>query len=652
MKKKMENEGAAGGQGGQAGSNGRSATVATTLPAFEYRTVPYSSLLPDPDQPRKTFAEASLKEMADSIREKGIIQDLILELVPAKYRLVEPDLISDKWRVEERMPWFDEATREHKANWDLRCEDTETECRTWIKDLDRSDALESSYRIVCGERRWRGAGIVGLAELPAKVYTGLTPEQRFVLQMIENNQRENVSALEEAAALQRQLEERRRTDATFSPEKLAAEMGMSRAGIYERLKLNRLQPKIREALVDGTISTSIAQELAKVPTLKLQQDLLKRIEEQSRWHALSVRDVQKIIDNEYVKPLKDAPFDAKATYPNLLPCDGCPHRTGNMLNEFPDLKSRPNVCTNLECYLKKVTAKNEEEAKAAELKGITTITEKELEKNSDKYVRPDQTNYRAPGCKSWATLMGKHKPKPVLVLGEEGPIEVYKMEEAQQALKANGVKLVGSGGGYSDEDKKRAKKKIEMEATAKAATGQVLTALVTNKGIDSRLWRPLADGVAQLLSIDRESFIAKRRGLAKVINEVRDGLETWLTGSKEQPRTDQELQAFIVEALLCAPWNDGYDPKFSDEFKDVCRFAGGTPDELAADAAKADAKQKQTDNQQLMDGLGAVEVKPKKGLAAKLEKAKAKLPGLSAGNRAKILAAQKARWAKIKAAKA
>ena len=110
--------------------------------------------------------------------------------------------------------------------------------------------LEEHYRIVAGERRWRAAGIVKLAELPAVVHRGLTDKQRFAIQFIENNQRENVTAIEEAEAMAGQLASRRKDKPDFSPEDLAKELGISRAGCYERLKLTRLHPPVRKALLE------------------------------------------------------------------------------------------------------------------------------------------------------------------------------------------------------------------------------------------------------------------------------------------------------------------------------------------------------------------------------------------------------------------
>ncbi len=102
--------------------------------------VPLGRVEPNPDQPRKNFSEASIAELAESIKRHGLIQPIIVE----------------------------EAGNEH-------------------------------YRIVAGERRWRAAGVAGLREIPVIVRT-FTAEKRLEIALIENVQREDLNPVEEAEA--------------------------------------------------------------------------------------------------------------------------------------------------------------------------------------------------------------------------------------------------------------------------------------------------------------------------------------------------------------------------------------------------------------------------------------------------------------------
>ncbi len=406
----------------------------------ESMRVPYAKVRPDPNQPRKTFNEAALKELADSIAQQGILQPLILELKPAKYKILEPDLHVKEYRVLE-------ATPEGDIPWtEVLRSGKEDQCVSYAGVQN----LTESYQIVCGERRWRAAGMQPkgtMDTIPAVVYRGLSDRQRFAMQFIENNQRENITALEEAAALQRQLEDRRKKDATFNKEKLAAELGMSRAAIFELFKLNRLHAPVRAALVAGKISVSVAGELAKVPTPKAQEKLLKKITDEKEWKfPFSVRDVQEIIEDDYVKQLDDAPFDTKLTYGDsvagvLDACTHCPNRTGNQVDEFPELKTRPNVCTNPDCYAGKVRAYWLEQAKDEMDKGKTVLTEKEYKAQRATLTPVDEYIYPVGKNGTLKALLGKHSPDPILVATAGGMAKYFRKEDLPEAFTAAKLKF-------------------------------------------------------------------------------------------------------------------------------------------------------------------------------------------------------------------
>jgi ParB family chromosome partitioning protein len=109
-------------------------------------TIPLDKLAPNPDQPRKKFNQEELRELADSIKEHGVIQPIIAE-----------------------------------------------------------EAGDGTYIIIAGERRARAAKLAGLHEIPAilRTYTG---EKRMEVSLIENIQRENLNPIEEAAAYKRLMD--------------------------------------------------------------------------------------------------------------------------------------------------------------------------------------------------------------------------------------------------------------------------------------------------------------------------------------------------------------------------------------------------------------------------------------------------------------
>lgn len=433
------------------------------LPQPEAMRVAYGLVRPDPNQPRKTFSEASLAELAASIKEQGIIQPLILEFVPAAYELREPELHTKEWQVVNKLTG---GVVEHGG---------EKLCRDWLDRCHQiTGAGQDGYRIVAGERRWRAAGIAGLAELPAVVHRGLTDKQRFAIQFIENNQREAVTAIEEAEAMATQLASRRKDKPDFSPEDLAAELGISRAGCYERLKLTRLHAPVRAALLAGKISTSVAGEVAKLPTPQSQERLLKTITDEESYHfPYSVRDVQELIDDEYCKQLSDAPFKTDKVYRDNHDiaiggdtCTVCPLRTGNMVAEFPDLKAKPNVCTNPVCFGEKCKAFHQEKAEHLKAKGAVVFTEKEFKAVKADYVsadRPSQYSIFTNEYDSPEKILGKHTPEAVMVSTADGLKPFIKRADIADAAKKAKVTLVAEKKPETAEQKAaREKKELEL----------------------------------------------------------------------------------------------------------------------------------------------------------------------------------------------
>lgn len=161
-------------------------------------TVAIDRILPNPDQPRRTFTEDALEELTISIREKGIIQPLIL-------------------RPDPRNP--------------------------------------GGYQIVAGERRWRAAQRARLHEVPA-IVRELDDTEVLELAIIENIQRADLNAVEEAAGY-RQLMDR----FGHTQEKLAEAMGKSRSHIANLLRMLNLPDEVLSFVREGTLSAGHARAL-------------------------------------------------------------------------------------------------------------------------------------------------------------------------------------------------------------------------------------------------------------------------------------------------------------------------------------------------------------------------------------------------------
>jgi ParB family chromosome partitioning protein len=164
--------------------------------------VPIEAIQPSPFQPRRRFAEAELDELAQSIREKGIVQPLLVRPI--------------------------------------------------------ADAA-ADFELVAGERRWRAAQLVGLHEVPV-VIRPLGDSEALEIALVENLQREDLSPLEEAEAYSRLTREFGRSQAG-----LAEAVGKSRSHVANTLRLLALPAPVRKSLEEGALSAGHARALLGAP---------------------------------------------------------------------------------------------------------------------------------------------------------------------------------------------------------------------------------------------------------------------------------------------------------------------------------------------------------------------------------------------------
>jgi ParB family chromosome partitioning protein len=189
------------------------------------QTAPPSSLVPNPNQPRKEFAEEPLQELVESIKRLGVLQPIV------------------------------------------------------VRPLD-----QSRYEIIAGERRWRAATLAGLDEVPIIVRSADTSEA-LQIALVENLQREDISALECAEAYQVLI-----TVHGLTQEEVSRRVGKSRSGVANALRLLKLPIRIRESLSMGAISEGHARALLQFDTESEQLVVFERIIER----GLNVRDVEKL----------------------------------------------------------------------------------------------------------------------------------------------------------------------------------------------------------------------------------------------------------------------------------------------------------------------------------------------------------------------
>ena len=189
-------------------------------------------IAPNPRQPRHDLEPQTLQELADSIREHGLLQPLIV---------------------------------------------TET----------RANDMQSvpRYQIIAGERRWRAARLAGLESVPVLVKEA-TPQETLELALVENIQRADLNPLEEANAYQQLVEE-----FGLTQEQVAQRVGRSRVSVTNALRLLQLPDEIRGALEAGRITEGHARALLGLAEAQLQLRVLHMIHKQ----ALSVRQTEELV---------------------------------------------------------------------------------------------------------------------------------------------------------------------------------------------------------------------------------------------------------------------------------------------------------------------------------------------------------------------
>ncbi|EHM10266.1 ParB-like partition protein [Thermanaerovibrio velox DSM 12556] len=194
------------------------------VPSEGLEMIPVDRIRPNPYQPRLMLDEEEIRELADSIRQVGVLQPL----------LVRP--------------------------------------------------VENGYELVAGERRLRAAREAGLERVPALIVE-VDPHSQQLLALVENLQRKNLSAVEEARCLQDLLEK-----TGWSQGELAKRLGRSQAAVANKIRLLKLDPEVQELVVSGRLSERHARSLLSVP-LEEQRDLAYRVIEEE----LNVRDLERIV---------------------------------------------------------------------------------------------------------------------------------------------------------------------------------------------------------------------------------------------------------------------------------------------------------------------------------------------------------------------
>ena len=170
---------------------------------------------------------------------------------------------------------------------------------------------DDHYEIVAGERRWRAAKLAGISEVPVLIRE-YDRQQTMEIALIENVQRTDLNPIEEALAYQRLTEEFHLTQ-----EEIASRVSKNRATITNSMRLLKLDPRVQQMLIDGTLSNGHARALLALEDGEKQFAAAQKIVQEN----LSVRDVERLVKSlnriEADNPKRKAGPDISLIYKEL-----------------------------------------------------------------------------------------------------------------------------------------------------------------------------------------------------------------------------------------------------------------------------------------------------------------------------------------------
>lgn len=352
--------------------------------------IPLASVIPSKNNPRKTFREEGLEELAASIKAQGLGQPIL------------------------------------------------------VRPLPTTEAQIDCVEIVAGERRYRAAKLAGLTDILA-VVKEMSDEEAAKFRLIENVQREDVPEIEEAEGIEALMK-----DFKLTADQVAKELGMSKSTIYARLKLCELCQPARDIVLQYGLPASIALLLARIPVPSLQEHAAKEVSVGNGGEPMSYRRAAEHLRERYMLNLDRARFsikDAKLVK-EVGSCEDCPKRTGNQPMIYGDVNA--DVCTDPNCFASKSRAHDDKTLATAQKKGTPVYEGVEAQQfmkdtelvSAEEGVynferRVDTSYYSKPVGE---LLTPEQLPKPAAFVRIDGKVKaMYEPTAMQAALEKAGV---------------------------------------------------------------------------------------------------------------------------------------------------------------------------------------------------------------------
>lgn len=378
-----------------------------------FKTLPIGNLQASATNPRKHFDPIALAELAESIKQQGLAQPIL------------------------------------------------------VRPIAGSDTFE----IVAGERRYRASKLAGNDSIIA-IVRDLSDLEALELQVIENLQRADLHPMEEAQGYDQLMKAH-----NFTADQLSEKVGKSKSYIYNRLKLLDLVAKGQEAFYEGKLNSATALLVARIPVKDLQHQAVKEITTSSNYRrdVMTSKEAQQHIHEKYMLQLKSAPF--KTSDATLVPsagaCSTCPKRTGNQPLLFADVESA-DTCTDTVCFgLKREAGKQRTIANAKEMgqpiiSGATAKKIKPYNYSSELkegYVSLDTICWQDDKRRNYGQLVGRKSPVVSLMEDphSDNLISVVKLADIKSLLEEKGIKASASSSVSQSAQTREQEAKVKIE---------------------------------------------------------------------------------------------------------------------------------------------------------------------------------------------
>lgn len=284
-----------------------SATKAVPPPVSSIQDISIAKIRESKTNPRRFFDEAKLAELADNIKQHGVLQPILLRPLP--------------------------------------------------------EGEAGMFELVAGTRRYRASKLAKRESIPATVRE-LTDAQALELQVIENVQRVDVHPLDEAQGYAALIELQ---PDTYTVESISSRVGRSPAYISGRLRLIQLIAEGKQAFYEDKLTVAHAFEIARLQPNDQRRALQEcfphyrstsAILKDKKAEAVTVRELRGWIAREIHLDLTNAPFDPldEKLLPSAGACSRCPKQTGSNPLLFSEIPRKASICTDRECYRAKVEA--------------------------------------------------------------------------------------------------------------------------------------------------------------------------------------------------------------------------------------------------------------------------------------------------------